>query len=132
MGDFQTLQEHLQGGNGFECIQRRLDRGQRIFGPGVCRRDGGYEAVDAVGVLGDGERGAKWAGLGPRDVLRRPWMGLHINVHRGYCRTGWVLKRLEKAEGGCLRSLELHARHLLPGFEHLEVQSIIVLRNSED
>ena len=43
-----------------------------------------------------------------------------------------MLKSVKKREEGYLRSLELHARHFLPGFEHLEVQSIIILRGGED
>ena len=38
-----------------------------------------------------------------------------------------MLKRLAKVEGGHLRSLKFHARDVLSGFEHLEVQSIIIL-----
>jgi len=71
-------------------------------------------------------------GLGPRDVLRRRWMGWHTNVHRGYCWKGCVLNRLGRAEEGHIRSLEFHARYFLPGFQHLEVQSIIILQNGED
>lgn len=51
----RTLQEHLRGENGYECILRQLDHGQGIFGPDVGRRDGGPGAVVAVEGLGDGE-----------------------------------------------------------------------------
>ena len=44
----------------------------------------------------------------------------------------YVLKSGAKMGEGHLRSLEFHARHVLPGFQHLEVQSIIVLESGED
>ena len=43
-----------------------------------------------------------------------------------------MLKGVGKTERGYLRSFEFHARHVLPGFQHLEVQSIVVLEGGED
>ena len=42
-----------------------------------------------------------------------------------------MLKSVGKTRHEYLRSFKFHARHILSGFQHLEVQSIIVLKRSK-
>lgn len=51
------------------------------------------------------------------------WYGTQTFVENAV----WVLERLGKTERERLRSLEFHAGDVFPRFEHLEVQSIIIL-----